>query len=128
MSTRPIVAGALMAAAIALPATVSARTRPRFEPTDLEWEDTGVAEVVRQFGAIRGPGPCRFLGRDFELDSGIHHNADRDLEGAYGVEEADRGAFACGHAAADGLWPSLMLGLWDDYDAATQHARGIGSQ
>jgi hypothetical protein len=128
MSTRPIVAGALMAAAIALPATVSARTRPRFEPTDLEWEDTGVAEVDLQFGAIRSPGPWRFVVPDFELDFGIHHNVELDLDGAYAVEGPDTGAFAFDHAVPDSLWPSLKLGLWDDYDAATQHARAIGIQ
>jgi len=45
MHARSIVAGALMAAAIGLPAGVTARPRPRFEPTDLEWESTGVFEV-----------------------------------------------------------------------------------
>ena len=55
MHARSIVAGALMAATIALPAGVSARPRPRFEPTDLEWESTGVFEVDVEFGLIRGP-------------------------------------------------------------------------
>ena len=45
-----------MAAAIAVPAGVSARPRPRFEPTDLEWEETGVFEVDLEVGAIREPG------------------------------------------------------------------------
>ena len=86
MPTRPIVAGALMAATIALPAGVSARPRPRFEPTDLEWEETGVFEVDLEFGAIRSPGPWRFVIPDFELDFGILHNVELDLDGGYAIE------------------------------------------
>ena len=124
MSTRPIVAGALMAATIALPAGVSARPRPRFEPTDLEWEETGVAEVDLEFGAIRSPGPWRFVIPDFELDFGIHHNVELDLDGAYAIEGPDSGAFAFDHAVPDSLWPSLKIGIWDDHDYETKHARG----
>ena len=128
MSTRPIVAGALMAAAIALPAGVSARPRPRFEPTDLEWEETGVAEVDLEFGAIRSPGPWRFVIPDFELDFGIHHNVELDLDGAYAIEGPDSGAFAFDHAVPDSLWPSLKIGIWDDHDYETHHAQAIGIQ
>ena len=128
MSTRPIVAGALMAATIALPAGVSARPRPRFEPTDLEWEETGVAEVDLEFGAIRSPGPWRFVIPDFELDFGIHHNVELDLDGAYAIEGPDSGAFAFDHAVPDSLWPSLKIGIWDDHDYETHHAQAIGIQ
>ena len=128
MSTRPIVAGALMAATIALPAGVSARPRPRFEPTDLEWEETGVAEVDLEFGAIRSPGPWRFVIPDFELDFGIHHNVELDLDGAYAIEGPDSGAFAFDHAVPDSLWPSLKIGIWDDHDYETNHAQAIGIQ
>jgi hypothetical protein len=128
MPTRSIVAGALMAATIALPAGVSARTRPRFEPTDLEWEETGVAEIDLQFGAIRSPGPWRFVIPDFELDFGIHHNVELDLDGAYAVEGPGTGAFAFDHAVPDSLWPSLKVGLWDDYDPVARRAQAIGIQ
>jgi hypothetical protein len=50
-------------------AGVIARPRPRFELTDLEWQETGVFDV--EVGAIRSPGPGRFLIADFELDFGI---------------------------------------------------------
>jgi hypothetical protein len=128
MCTRPIVAGALMAATIVLPAGASARPRPRFEPTDLEWEETGVAEVDLEFGAIRSPGPWRFVIPDFELDFGIHHNVELDLDGAYAVEGPDSGSFSFDHAVPDALWPSVKVGLWDDHDDEAKTARAIGIQ
>ena len=73
--TRPIVAGALMAATIALPAGVSARPRPRFEPTDLEWEETGVFEVDVEFGADPQPGPVAL--RDPRLRARLRHPPQR---------------------------------------------------
>jgi hypothetical protein len=118
----------MMAAMIALPAAVSARPRPRFEPTDLEWEETGVAEADLQFGAVRSPGPWRFVIPDFELDFGIHHNVELDLDGAYAVEGPDSGAFSLDHSVPDSLWPSVKLGLWSDHDYGTNRARAIGIQ
>lgn len=128
MATRPIVAGALMAATIALPAGVGARPRPRFEPTDLEWEETGVAEVDLEFGAVRSPGPWRFVIPDFELDFGIHHNVELDLDGAYAIEGPDSGAFSFDHAVPDSLWPSVKVGLWNNHDDDTKRAQAIGIQ
>ena len=128
MSTRPIVAGALMAATIALPASASARPRPRFEPTDLEWEETGVAEVDMEFGAVRSPGPWRFVIPDFELDFGIARNVELDLDGGYAVEGPDTGSFSLDHAVPDSLWPSLKVGIWNHHDYETQHAQAIGIQ
>jgi len=117
-----------MAAALALPARVSARPRPRFEPTDLEGEETGGAEVDLQFGVIRSPGPWRFVVPDFELDFGVHHNVELDLDGAYAVEGPDSGSFSFDHAVPDSLWPSVKLGLWNDHDYDTHRARAIGMQ
>jgi len=132
MSIRPIVAGAVMtmaaAATIASPAAVIARPRPRFEPTDLEWEDTGVAEVDLEFGAVRSPGPWRFVIPDFELDFGILQNVELDLDGSYAVEGPDSGSFSFDHAVPDALWPSLKVGLWNDHDYAAGRARAVGMQ
>jgi len=129
MCSRATVAGALMAATIALPAAAfGARPRPRFEPTDLEWEETGVAEVDLEFGAIRSPGPWRFVIPYVELDFGIHHNVELDLDGAYAVEGPDSGSFSFDHAVPDALWPSVKIGLWDDHDEEAKTARAIGIQ
>jgi len=117
-----------MAATIVTPAAVSARPRPRFEPTDLEWEATGVAEVDLEFGAIRSPGPWRFVIPDFELDFGVYHNIELDLDGAYAVEGPDNGSFALDHSVPDSLWPSVKIGIWNDHDYVRRRARAIGIQ
>jgi hypothetical protein len=118
----------MMAAALALPATARARARPLFEPTDLEWEDTGVAELDLQFGAVRSPGPWRFVIPDFELDFGIHHNIELDLDGAYAVSGPDSGAFSLDHSVPDSLWPSVKVGLWNDHDHDRSRSRAVGIQ
>jgi hypothetical protein len=130
LSTRAIAAAVISATAamIAQPGIVSARPRPRFEPTDLEWEETGVAEVDLEFGAIRSPGPWRFVIPDFELDFGIHHNVELDLDGAYAIEGPDSGSFSFDHAVPDSLWPSVKVGIWDDHDYEARRARAIGIQ
>ena len=87
MRARPI-AASLIVATIALPAGVSARPRPRFEPTDLEWEETGVAELDLEFGAIRSTGPWRFVIPDFEIDLGVFHNDEFNLDDAWRFEDA----------------------------------------
>jgi hypothetical protein len=65
--------GVILAAALAWrPTGARAATRPRFEPTDLEWEDTGVAEFDLQVGPVRSSdGPLRIVVPDFELDHGL---------------------------------------------------------
>jgi hypothetical protein len=128
MSARAAAAVALLAATTGLPARAGARPRPRFEPTDLEWEETGVAEVDMEFGAIRSPGPWRFVVPDFELDFGIVHNVELDLDGAYAVEGPGTGSFAFDHAVPDSLWPSVKLGLWGSHDDETGRAQAIGIQ
>jgi len=117
-----------MAATIVTPAAVSARPRPRFEPTDLEWEATGVAEVDLEFGAIRSPGPWRFVIPDFELDFGIFENVELNLDGAYAVEGPDDGSFSLDHSVPDSLWPSVKVGIWNDHDYVRRRARAFGIQ
>ena len=128
MHARSIVAGALMAATIALPAGVSARPRPRFEPTDLEWESTGVFEVDVEFGLIRGPVSGRLVVPDFELDFGILDNLEFDLDGSYALESTVPGSFSFDRPVPSSLWPSLKIGIYNDHDHETQRGRAIGVQ
>jgi hypothetical protein len=86
--------------------------RPLFEPTDLELEDPGVAEVDVQVGPIRGQGPWRLVVPDFELDLGLLNNLELDVDGAYALE-APPGSFRFQNAAPDNLWTALKLGIWD---------------
>ena len=87
-----------------------------------------MAEFDLQFGAVRSPGPWRFVIPDFELDFGISHNVELDLDGAYAIQGPDSGSFSFDHAVPDSLWPSVKLGLWNDHDYDTRRARAIGIQ
>lgn len=88
--------------------------RPLFEPTDLEMEDTGVAEVDLQIGGIRSQaGPWRLVLPDFELDVGVLPNLEFDIDGAYAIEGPANGPFSLDHAVPDSLWPSVKLGIYD---------------
>lgn len=121
-----LVAATLVAA---LPCVARARaTRPLFEPTDLELEDYGVAELDLQAGAIRSPGPWRVVVPDFELDVGLLPWLELDLDGAYAIEGPATGPFSFDHAAPDSLWPSVKLGLFDDHDPTKNRSMAFGVQ
>jgi hypothetical protein len=127
---RPQVAVVVMLLAIALGATrfAVARPRPRFEPTDLEMEDTGLFEFDLEVGFIRSQGPARLVIPDFELDLGILDNLEIDLDGAYAVEGPETGPFSPDHAAPDNLWLALKWGIYDDHDEETRAGRALGLQ
>jgi hypothetical protein len=109
--------------------SASARTtRPIFEPTDLEMEETGVVEIDVQFGAIRSRGPWRVVVPDFELDIGLLPYLELDLDGAYAIEGPSTGPFSFDHAAPDSLWPTLKLGLFDSRDDDAKQAWAFGTQ
>jgi hypothetical protein len=114
-----------LALALALTSTLAGRgpamartgVRPLFEPTDLEMEDTGVAEFDLQFGAVRSTqGPFRAVLPDFELDFGITRYLELDLDGAYAIEGPETGPFSFDHPAPDSLWPCAKIGLFDYVD------------
>jgi hypothetical protein len=109
-------------------AALARATRPLFEPTDLELEDTGVVELDLQMGAVRSQGPWRVVVPDFELDVGLLPWLELDLDGAYAVEGPSTGPFSFDHAAPDSLWPSAKLGLYDVHDGGTGRALAVGLQ
>jgi len=120
---------AVTALLAALPGRAMSRTtRPLFEPTDLELEETGVVELDLQVGAIRSPGPWRVVLPDFELDVGLLPWLEIDLDGAYAIEGPATGSFSLDHAAPDSLWPCMKLGLFDEHDAATSRSMAVGVQ
>ena len=125
----PRVAAAIVVAAVAwLPASAGATLRPRFEPTDLEWEDTGIAELDLQVGPVRGQGPWRIVVPDFELDLGVLPWLELDLDGAYAVEGPATGPFSLDHAAPDALWLSVKLGVYGIHGTGDSFAAGLGFQ
>jgi hypothetical protein len=104
-----------------------ARSRHRrFEPTDLELQTPGVAELDLQFGVTHseGSGGNRLTMPDFELSLGLLHNLEFDLEGTFSLQGFDQ---AQPSLAGDPLWPSVKLGLYDarDDDADSTFAVGL---
>jgi hypothetical protein len=114
---RPTILAGLLVVLIARQAVARRGVRPLFEPTDLELEDPGVAEIDLQVGAVRSQGPARVVVPDFEIDVGLLRNLELDLDGAYAVEGPPAGPFAFDHAAPDSLWFSAKVGLLDSTDA-----------
>ena len=104
----------------------AAGPRPRFEPTDLELEDPGTAELDLQLGPADGQSAWRLVVPDFELDLGLLPGLELDLDGAWAWEGgAGSGLFY--HVAPDNLWLSMKvaLGDWRDEDAGSAWALGV---
>jgi hypothetical protein len=120
--------GAAVAVLCAGRAALARGTRPLFEPTDLELEDTGVVELDVQVGAVRSQGPWRAVVPDFELDLGLLPWLELDLDGAYAIEGPSVGPFSFDHAAPDSLWPSAKVGFYDAHDRGTGRALAVGMQ
>jgi hypothetical protein len=89
---------------MSLATPASAAKHPRFEPTDLELEDAGTAELDLQVGVLRGQDAWRTVMPDFELDLGVAPTIEIDLDGAYALD-GDRDQLP------DDLWPSVKLGI-----------------
>jgi hypothetical protein len=104
---------ALAVVVFAVPSLAGARpARPRFEPTDLELERSGVLEIDLQAGYVQGVAAGRVLMPDFELDLGLTSSVELDIDGAYAVEGRSRAPFSLDHPAPDSLWPAAKVGLF----------------
>jgi hypothetical protein len=97
-----------------------------FEPTDLEFEDPGVAQLDMQYGLVRGQDAFRVSAPDFELDLGLTQNVELDLDGEFAVGGPDDGAFRIDRLAQDNLWSALKVGFqtFEDTDDATAWSFG----
>jgi hypothetical protein len=106
--------------------TASARgRRPRFEPTDLELEDPGVAELDLQAGPAFGAGDSghRFVVPDLEFDLGLLANVEIDVDAAFAIDQFDGKS---PHLDGEAVWTAAKLGLYDSHDARTGHAIAAG--
>jgi hypothetical protein len=114
---------AASAFAICVSVAASARThRPRFEPTDLELEDTGTAEIDLQVGpAFGAPNGNRLAVPDFEFDLGILPNVEVDIDAAFAIDD-----FGGSHPHLDGeaIWTAAKLGLFDSRDQSGRSIAG----
>jgi hypothetical protein len=107
-----LIALAVLGTAAAPTHAAGRRLRPRFEPTDLELEETGTLEADLQVGVVRGD-TSRIVIPDLELDVGLLRNLEIDLDGAYAIEGPQDGDGSLGfdHAAPDSLWAAAKIGL-----------------
>src|SRR5262245_54134282 len=70
--------------ALVLLAAATARAAPVrrvFEPSDMEFEEPGMAELDMEFGLVRGETAYRVSAPDFELDLGLTPNVEFDVDG-----------------------------------------------
>jgi hypothetical protein len=109
-------------------AAAAGHARPRFEPTDLELEDTGVLELNLQIGPADGQSAWRFVVPDFEVSLGILPQLELEIDGAYATEGTAGGSTFFDHSAPDNLWTSVKLGLLDRPDADGDGAWALGVQ
>jgi hypothetical protein len=102
-------------------------TRPRFEPTDLDLEETGTAELDLQFGVTRGDGPPgnRLVLPDFEFDLGLTPNVEIDIDGAFGFDRYDQ---PTRRFVGEALWTGVKLGFIDVRDEARKESVALGMQ
>lgn len=104
--------------------------RRLFEPTDLEIEEAGVAELDLQVGVIRGTSPWRLSVPDFELDLGLWRDFELDIDGALSWQGPDDGSFQPHHLDDDNLWVALKTSLlsfdFDDPSADVARRQGLG--
>lgn len=118
----------LLSAVLLHASTASARpTRPRFEPTDLELEEPGTAEIDVQVGPSLGTGQSgnRLILPDFELDVGLWPDVELDIDGAFSVDRFDQRTRA---VSGEALWLATKLGLFDSRDVAQRTAIAAGLQ
>jgi hypothetical protein len=104
-----LAAALLMTAAPAV-ARAARRTRPLFEPTDVELELPGVAELDMSFGFVKGSEAQRLVIPDFELDLGLIPHVELDLDGAFAYESLPDAPFTFDHTSPDSLWLALKVG------------------
>jgi hypothetical protein len=108
------VAAALAVIACSFEASAQ-HVRRRFEPTDINLQPAGVAEIDLQGGLVRGDDGTRAFAPDFEATIGISPQAELDIDGAFGF---DHGTFE----PLDNTLVALRVGVLDVRDTPTSES------
>ncbi len=106
--------------------TSAAEARPirrLFEPTDLELEGAGVAELDLEVGAVKGTDSNRIVVPDAELDLGLTDQLELDVDGAFTLDSA-----AGYRVSPDNLWMALKAGLLSFQNASRSRVLSMGLQ
>lgn len=102
--------------------------RRHFEPTDLELEQPGTAQLDLETGFVRGRDAWRLVAPDFDLDVGLATWLEVGVNGGYAVEGEAGKPFSLDHSASDPLWISCKLGLVDVVDEEASRTYALGLQ
>jgi len=96
-----------------------------FEPSQLAFENPGVAQFGMQFGLVRGESAYRVSAPLFLFDLGLTPNIELDLDGEFAYGGPDDGEFIFNQTAPDNLWTSVKVGLFDFGDENNAWTSGI---
>jgi hypothetical protein len=96
-----------------------------FEPSELVFENPGVAQFGMQFGPARGESAYRVSAPIFAFDLGLTPNVELDLDGEFAYGGPDDGEFVFNQTAPDNLWTSVKVGLFDFADEHSAWTSGI---
>jgi hypothetical protein len=106
--------------------TSAAEARPirrLFEPTDLELEGAGVAELDLEVGAVKRVDSNRIVVPDAEFDLGLTDQLELDVDGAFTLDSA-----AGYRVSPDNLWVALKAGLLSFQNASRSRVLSTGIQ
>lgn len=106
----------------------AATIRRLFEPTDLELEEPGVAQLDMAFGLVRGQDSFRVSMPDFEFDLGLTQTIELDLDGEFALGGPDTGVLEIDRLAQDNLWTALKIGLETFEDKDDEREIALGCQ
>jgi hypothetical protein len=98
-----------------------------FEPTDLEMETAGTAELDVQVGAYQGD-VARLVVPDLEFDLGLLPGLELDVDSAYTIQGPEDGRFAFTNPTPDNIWVASKLALWDSRLEGGASAWALGLQ
>jgi hypothetical protein len=127
--TRRPLAASICAALVASPLVARAEhVAHRFEPTDMDMQPPGMLQFDLQGGLVKGPKAPRLVVPDFEVNFGLAHNVELDIDGAVGFEAPADGSFRFEHVTLDNLWFSSKLGLFSWHDDAKKSSWALGLQ
>jgi len=104
-------------------AVASARPRRRFEPTDLDLRDEGVAEIDTQVGYTGGTDP-RVTAPDVEASLGLGNGVQLELDTTFGWDSQEGSTFR----TVENTWATVKLQIADIVDPETKNFWAAGVQ
>jgi hypothetical protein len=103
---------------------LAGKTRPLFEPTDLEMQEPGDTELDAQLGVLRDTaGASRLVIPDLELGVGLSRRVEIDLDLTLSIP-----GFSTSQTSVESAWLSSKVGLYSTGDPKVGGAWALGTQ